>query len=148
MRIGELARTTGVTPKTLRFWESIGVLGDPPRDALGYRSYDDRAVGRVEFVRAAQTLGLSLGEIREILAVRDHGEVPCRHVAALLEHQRARVDRQIAGLVALRTELDAVLERASSLRPEDCPEREVCHLVVGRHDPAGDQDDAHHTTVS
>ncbi|ACU54910.1 transcriptional regulator, MerR family [Acidimicrobium ferrooxidans DSM 10331] len=148
MRIGELAERTGVPSKTLRFWESIGVLAEPPRDASGYRVYDDLAIGRIEFVRAAQTLGLSLGEIREILAVRDHGEVPCRHVATLLERHRARVEQQIAGLVMLRDELEMVLGRAASLRPEDCPEREVCHLVVARAVPTTEVDTAQSATTS
>jgi MerR family copper efflux transcriptional regulator len=132
VRIGELARRSGVSAKTLRFWEAAGVLGEPARDELGYRNYDEAALERVAFVKAAQALGLSLGEIREIVAYRERGELPCRHVASLLEEHRARIEKQIAALVSLRDELAALLDGAKQLRPEDCPEREVCHIVVAR----------------
>jgi DNA-binding transcriptional MerR regulator len=80
-RISELARRTGVSASTLRFYEQAGLLS-AARTASGYRVYDEQAVRRLEFIGAAKLLGLPLEEIRELLGVWEHGE--CIHVRAKL----------------------------------------------------------------
>jgi len=72
MRIGQLAAQTGFSVRTIRFYEQSGLLPAPPRTEGGYRVYDQDAVARLRFVRSAQTLGLSLAEIAEVLRIRDH----------------------------------------------------------------------------
>ena len=67
MRIGELADRLGVTTKSIRFYESIGLLPDPARTASGYRDYAEADAERLTFIKTAQRLGLSLDEIREIM---------------------------------------------------------------------------------
>ena len=130
MQIGELAQRSGLSVKALRYYEYIGVLAAPPRTAGGYRDYDDVAVGRLEFVRAAQAVGLTLGEIREVIAYRERGEVPCGHVLDLILHHTAEVDRRVAELQRLRADLDRLARRARKLDPADCPASVVCHLLV------------------
>ncbi len=105
MKIGELAERVGVNPKTIRYYESIGVLPEPVRTASGYRDYDDTYAGRLTFVRTAQRLGMTLDEVREILAFRERGEVPCTYVRQVLEAQVTSVDRRIEELQALRGQL-------------------------------------------
>mgnify|MGYP001081804194 CR=1 FL=1 len=73
MKIGELAAQTGVTAKTVRYYESIGVLPEPLRGTSGYRDYDAEAVERLRFVRDAQATGLSLAEISSVLELKDAG---------------------------------------------------------------------------
>jgi MerR family transcriptional regulator, copper efflux regulator len=68
MRIGQLAEQAGISTKAIRYYEQIGILGPPERTATGYRSYDEAALGRLGFVRAAQAVGLTLGEIRHVIA--------------------------------------------------------------------------------
>jgi DNA-binding transcriptional MerR regulator len=97
MRIGELASRSGVSTKTIRYYEGIGLFLPPRRSASGYRDYDEPALDRLAFVRAAQAVGLSLGEIRDILALRDSGNTPCGHVLDLLRSRSAGLDRRIAG---------------------------------------------------
>ena len=75
MRIGELAGRLGVNPKTIRYYESIGLLPDPGRTPSGYRVYDEDAVDRLRFIRTAQRLGVTLDEVKEILGFRERGEV-------------------------------------------------------------------------
>ncbi len=70
MRIGEVASQAGVSPQTIRFYERTGVLAPAARTPSGYRDYGDDTLGRLAFVRAAQAVGLSLGE-RQLAAVRD-----------------------------------------------------------------------------
>ena len=60
MRIGELAARSGVTAKTIRFWEAKGLLPDPARTRAGYRDYDSDTLERLDFIRHAQTAGLTL----------------------------------------------------------------------------------------
>jgi MerR family copper efflux transcriptional regulator len=129
MRIGELAARTGTPAKTIRFYEGIGVLPAPARTLSQYRDYDDGAVHRLRFVRAAQALGLSLGEIREILSFRDRGETPCTHVAALLQRRAAELDERIGDLQRLRDDLVRLAGRARRLDPRDCDPSLVCHVI-------------------
>ena len=129
MRIGELASRSGTSPKTIRYYEDIGLIPEPRRSASGYRAYDDSALDRLAFVRAAQAVGLSLGEIRSITALRDGGQTPCGHVLDLLRTRSAELDRRIAELRSLRGELHRLVQRAEGLDPSDCDPRRICHLI-------------------
>lgn len=129
MRIGEVAQRSGVPIKTIRYYEDIGVLDPPRRTASGYREYDDDVLDRLAFVRSAQTVGLTLGEIREIVAFRARGETPCAHVAALIAHRSADLSRRIAELERMKAELSRLARRARSLDPRDCHPSQVCHII-------------------
>ena len=108
MRIGELADRLGITTKSIRFYEGIGLMPDPVRTPSGYRDYAEADAERLTFIKTAQRLGLSLDEIREIIALRDRGQQPCRYVAEVLHRQVADLDRRIRELRALRAELRAL----------------------------------------
>src|SRR5712691_5324026 len=84
LKIGELARRTGVTAKAIRFYERKGILPQAERAPNGYRLYDGEAVGMLHFVKQASGLGLTLAEIKEIVAIRQGGRPPCTHVHQLL----------------------------------------------------------------
>jgi len=129
MRISELADRAGVTSKTLRYYERIGVLPAPSRSASGYRDYRPAALDRLGFIRASQAVGLSLGEIRQVVALRDRGETPCDHVYRLLQRRTAELDERINELQALRRDLQALTKRARRLDPANCDPRGVCHLI-------------------
>jgi DNA-binding transcriptional MerR regulator len=130
VQIGELAQRSGLSVKTLRYYEEIGVLAAPPRTAGGYRDYHEDVLGRLEFVRAAQAVGLTLGQIREVIAFRERGDVPCSHVLGLILHHAEVVGRRIAELQRLRADLDRLARRARTLDPADCAESVVCHLLL------------------
>jgi MerR family copper efflux transcriptional regulator len=129
MRIGELAEQAGISAKAIRYYEQIGILAPPPRTPSGYRAYDHAALGRLGFVRAAQAVGLTLGEIRQIIAFRDNGSAPCGHVAGLLQQRAGELGARIAELEQLRGELDRLAERARRMDPEHCPPERVCHII-------------------
>ena len=113
----------------MRYYEDIGLLPAPPRLESGYRDYEPSTLDRLAFIRAAQGVGLSLGEIRGILALRDQGETPCGHVLDLLRTRSAELDRRIAELRTLRGELNRLVARAEGLDPTDCDPARICHLV-------------------
>lgn len=129
MRIGEIATRSGVSAKTIRYYEDIGLLQPPPRTASGYRDYEPTTVDRLAFVRAAQAVGLTLGEIRGIVALRDDGETPCNHVLGLLRDRAAELGRRISELRTLQSELKRLVTRAAQLDPGDCDPDRICHLV-------------------
>jgi DNA-binding transcriptional MerR regulator len=129
VRIGQLAARTGLTTKTIRFYESAGVLPAPARRPSGYRDYDEGAVDRLAFVKAAQAAGLSLAEIREIITVRASSGAPCQHVLTLLDSHAADLDRRIAELTALRADVERLRSRAGTLDPATCDPSVVCQVI-------------------
>jgi len=131
MLIGELAAKTGMTAKALRFYEQAGVLPEPARTPAGYRDYDPAALDRLAFVRAAQAAGLTLAEVRQVIAVRDADGSPCAHVTGLLDRHAADLDDRIAALTATRAEVQRLRKRAATLNPTDCRADGVCHVILG-----------------
>ncbi|WP_376790848.1 heavy metal-responsive transcriptional regulator [Thermoflexus sp.] len=112
MRIGQLAAELGLNPKTIRYYEEIGLLPRPARTPAGYRLYRPADRDRLQFILKAKAIGFSLKEIKEILALRQAGEQPCAHVLALLDQKIAAIDRQLAALAAFRQELVDLREEA------------------------------------
>ena len=132
MKISELAGRAGVSAKTVRYYESIGLLPDPGRTASGYREYGDDALERLTFVRDAQAAGLSLKESGQILDMKDAGHGTCEHTRGLLDRHLVDIDAQIASLEAARAELLALRRRADILDPADCNDPHRCQ-VLGAH---------------
>jgi len=89
MRIGVLAARAGLTTKTIRFYEDVGLLPAPPRTPAGYRDYPAQTLTRLAFIRNAQAAGLTLAEIHGVLAIRDTGQAPCEHVTGLIDQHLA-----------------------------------------------------------
>lgn len=129
MLIGQLADATGVTTKTLRYYESEGLLHEPARAANGYRDYPAESVERVVFIREAQGAGLTLRQIGEVLAVRDGGDAPCAHVSAVVDARLADVDRHLRELRTIRAQLLALRTRLDGLDPADCAPGDICSAV-------------------
>jgi len=115
VRIGELADELGINPKTIRYYESIGLLPEPMRTPSGYRDYDGRTGELLRFIKSAQRLGITLDEVREILALRERGEPPCGYVRRVLSRQVDEIDDRIAELRQLRKELVTLDGLADSL---------------------------------
>lgn len=120
MRIGELAARTTVPAKTIRYWESEGVLPEPARTPSGYRDYGEDEADRIGFIRQSQTAGLTLAQIRLILDVADGGTPPCEHVARAVTDRLAEVEARISELEATRANLRRLADRAARQDPADC----------------------------
>ena len=131
MRIGELAGRGDVSAKTVRYYESIGLLVEPPRTESGYRDYGGDAVERLCFIRDAQATGLKLAEIHSVLELKDAGSNSCAHTRSLLSRHLDEVDEQIARLTAARTELAKLAARAAELDPSACTDPNRCQVIDG-----------------
>jgi len=131
VRIGEVAERAGTRPRTIRFYERIGVLPAARRAANGYRDYDDTILERLAFVQAAQASGFTLTEIRSIITVRDNGDAPCAHVQTLIDRHVEDVDRRLDELSRLRGELARLADRARRFDPADCGRESVCRIITG-----------------
>jgi DNA-binding transcriptional MerR regulator len=129
MKIGELAKATGLTPKTIRYYELHGLIEEPERAESGYRYFGLDDVERLEFIKKAKRLGLSLDEIKDILAIHRQKQAPCVHVLALLDHKIAEVNEVVENLKAFRQEL-ANLRDESRQQLDNLPEgAAICGVI-------------------
>lgn len=135
MIIHELTKQTGVPAKTIRYYESIGLLPRPKRAVNNYRQYMPADVERLRLIASARSLGFSLDDVAEILAARDGGIAPCQRVLDGIAQRLADVDRRIAGLLALRDSLRQ-LQSEGAILPRDDVQGEhcVCYLLKAYRD--------------
>jgi len=131
-QIGAVARELGVNPKTIRYYEQIGLLPPPRRTGTGYRIYLQADIERIGFILRARDLDFSLDDIGEILALRERGEVPCLYVTELVDRQLTAIDARIAALNQLRDELKDIQRQANEIPLEVIASKDcVCHLIEG-----------------
>ncbi|MFN2557726.1 MAG: heavy metal-responsive transcriptional regulator [Nitriliruptorales bacterium] len=129
MLIGDVAAATGVTSKTLRYYESEGLLHQPVRTRAGYRDYSPDILDRVRFIRQAQASGLTLRQIGQILAIRDDGQAPCHHVAQLVDDRLDAIEEQLRQLRRTRAHLRQLRGHLDRLDPAECDSRSVCSAI-------------------
>ncbi|MEW1808736.1 heavy metal-responsive transcriptional regulator [Pseudarthrobacter sp. NPDC080039] len=129
MRIGEVAEVVGMTPKTLRFYEEQGLLPAARRGTNGYRQYDQDSVDRLDFIARGRAAGLSVNQIRGILAVQEPGSAPCAHVRDILAGQLAELDAKIAELTALRAGVAASYQSVAAGDPAACDPSRICSYL-------------------
>lgn len=125
-RIGRLAGELGINPKTIRYYEELGLLAPAARNAAGYRQYTRREREALRFVIKAKASGLTLAEIGDILALRRAGQEPCTHVRRMLDDKLAAVEEQLRTLSALRDDLRALRDAAATASTCD---GQVCGII-------------------
>ena len=108
-RSGELAKLTGVSTDTLRFYERNRLLPLAPRAANGYRCYPPESLQRVLLIRRALGLGFSIAELARVLKARDSGSAPCKTVRVLAGEKLNQIEAQMKELVRFRKQLAAVI---------------------------------------
>ncbi|MGL4880662.1 MAG: heavy metal-responsive transcriptional regulator [Waterburya sp.] len=121
LKIGELSTQSGVSIKTIRYYEELGLVKSSKRTEGHFRLFHPDMVTRLAFIKRLQSLGLSLQEISECLTVYDRGNLPCGNVKSKLEQQVAKIDRQVAELMFLRRDLTEILQHWST-SPDKQPE--------------------------
>lgn len=101
----------GVSSDTLRFYERKGLFARPPRSSNGYRCYPPEVVERVRLIRAALSIGFTIDELAQVLALRDGGGAPCLQVRDLAGTKLGNLERHIHELMELREQLRKVLKQ-------------------------------------
>jgi MerR family copper efflux transcriptional regulator len=120
--ISQLAKHAQVTVETVRYYERRGLLPEPPRRASGYRQYSQDDLACLQFIRRAQTLGFSLKEIAELLALRVDPTMSCHDVRERAAHKLADVDAKIRALENMRGALERLIAACSGQGPVSaCP---------------------------
>ncbi|MEO0408047.1 MAG: heavy metal-responsive transcriptional regulator [Cyanobacteria bacterium P01_A01_bin.135] len=127
LKIGQVAKVSGLPIKTIRYYEDIGLLSPTvARSPAGYRLFAPAVLNRLSFIKRAQNLGLSLDEVRQVLGVHDQGQLPCRDVKDYLVEKLAAVQDQINELTLLQGELQDILSRWQEEPPLERQDRTIC----------------------
>ena len=139
MQIRELSQRTGLPAKTIRYYETIGLLPPPKRLNNSYRDYGEADVARARFVAGARRLDFSLDDIQEILDLRDRGIAPCRVVLDLLVEKAEQINQRIAELQRMEAELRELHRLGGAFPTDDVAGKNcVCHLVSERSEYQGE----------
>jgi DNA-binding transcriptional MerR regulator len=111
LKIGEVAKASGISIEALRFYERSGLLGRPGRTQSGYRVYDEAVLTRLDFIKRAQVLGFSLHEIKQIIADKQAGRSPCQEVRRIVRHRLDELDEKMREMRRYRKELGAAFAK-------------------------------------
>lgn len=129
LKIGELAKRTGLTTKTIRYYELSGLLPEARRTDSGYRMYSERDAERLEFIKKAKHLGLSLGDVRDTLNLHDRNQPPCIHVLALLDQKLAYIDALMQSLQEFREELSLLRQESADQLDKLPTGSSICGII-------------------
>jgi len=133
MKIQEFSQQTGLSAKTIRYYESIGVLRSPKRAPNGYREYNKGDMERARFVAGARSLELSLDEISELLSMQDHKEAPCRAMLNQIKHKADQISERILHLQQMEKDLRKLYKLGLTFPTDDIDGKNcICHLVKQR----------------
>ena len=118
--IGELARETGVSIETIRYYERIGLLPRPPRTGGGRRAYGAESLHTLSFVRRCRELGFSLDDVRALLGLRK-AQPCCSNVKAIAERHLAMVRAKLRDLSEMEASLAGLVARCRGDAASECP---------------------------
>src|SRR5882724_913756 len=119
--IGILSKRSAVNVETIRYYERIGLLPAPPCSAGGYRVYSQAHAERLQFVRRARGLGLSLDEVRRLLSLADNKSSSCAKVHDLAAHHLADIRGRIADLERMERVLSRLVRACAKGELPSCP---------------------------
>ncbi len=119
--IGDLSKRTGVNIETIRYYEKIGAMPNPPRTAAGYRVYGEDLLKRLTFIRRCRQLGFAMAEIQELLGLVDEHGYTCGEVQALTLDHAEMVKRKIRDLRKLEKTLRGIASKCTGKKVPECP---------------------------
>jgi len=133
MKIGEVAKRSGVGIETIRFYEREGLLQEPERRPSGYRQYDESTINRLEYISQAKELGFTLAEIRELLELSFAVHEGCVHIRQRAEDKITNIEDKIRQLQRMKRSLRNIVSQCKKKNsPHECP------LVHGDLDAEGE----------
>jgi len=118
---GELAKRTGCNIETIRYYEKIGLIPEPPRSASGYRQYDEHHENRLRFVMRGRELGFTIGDLTSLLDLVDRRAVSCGEVERLAKSHLRSVREKICDLRRMESTLSDTVRSCSGQDVPDCP---------------------------
>lgn len=121
MNIGTVATQSGVPPKTIRYYESVGLIPSPARAANGYRTYGDIDVQTLRFIHRARGLGFSVGDVAGLLALWRDKTRASADIKALVLRQIGTLDRKVQALETMRRVLLDLAEKCHGDDRPECP---------------------------
>ncbi|AFZ44709.1 transcriptional regulator, MerR family [Halothece sp. PCC 7418] len=119
LKISEVSHQLGVNPQTLYFYERIGLIPSPQRTKSGFRLYNEEDIERLSFILRVKSLGLTLEEIKEILALKEGESLTCQAVYERLQQKITEIDRKINRYSQLRAELVPLLKHCEAYLDQD-----------------------------
>jgi DNA-binding transcriptional MerR regulator len=120
LTIGDLARRARCRVETIRYYERIGLMPAPARNAGNQRRYREAAVERLTFIRHARDFGFPVEAVRELLEMADHPAMPCDQADALARRHLREVEARLARLAALKEELERMIAQCRGGAIDDC----------------------------
>ncbi len=130
LKVGAVAKAAGVGVQTLHYYERLGLLPKPERSAANYRLYSPEAIRRVQFIKKAQSVGLTLEETKQILDLKDHGRAPCHRVVELGQKHLQEIEARLNQLRAFHRLLaKSVNQWGKDDRPGRVCAGEFCDLI-------------------
>jgi MerR family copper efflux transcriptional regulator len=121
MNIGEAAAASGVSAKMLRYYETTGLIPLAGRSAAGYRTYGDREVETLRFIRRARDFGLPMDRVKLLVGLWQDASRPSREVKRLALEQVAELEAKIGELTAMKDSLADLARRCRGDSRPDCP---------------------------
>ena len=132
--IGELSRVSGVIVETIRYFEKIGILPNPPRNSSGYRIYSTAHLERLSFIRRSRELGFSQPEVRKLLTLVDEHSYTCAEVKEMTSKQLTVVRDKITDLQKLEHALANMVDECAGGDVPDCP---IVDILSALPEPQG-----------
>jgi MerR family transcriptional regulator, copper efflux regulator len=126
-RIGSVAKESGISIKTIRYYEKLGLLKSSGRTEGGFRLFQIDVLNRLNFIKCAQSLGFSLSEIKFFLDVHDEGDSPCEHIQDKLEYKISEIHKQIEELSLLELKLERLLYDWKGITEKS--ENTICPII-------------------
>ena len=121
MNIGQASRASGVSAKMIRYYEQIGLIRPADRTDSNYRSFGERDVNELRFIRRARSLGFSVEDITHLLSLWRDRQRPSREVKAIAEAHVKELDARIAEMQAMADTLRQLSSCCAGDDRPDCP---------------------------
>lgn len=122
MKISDIAKEAGVNIETIRYYERLGLISEPPRTETGYRLFPPEVIQRIKFIKRSQDLGFTLSEIHKLLSMTDSESFDCREVWQFASQKLQEIELKIRDLQSMRTILLDLSSRCPGQGPiNSCP---------------------------
>lgn len=126
--INDISKKLGINSKTIRFYEDIGLIPKPKRNESNYRVYSNEDIETLSFVKKSRELGFSIEEIKNIIKIRENGDLPKDVVIQTLEEQKSTLEKRIKEMIVFNDKLSKVIDNFKN-NEHVCKKGKICGLI-------------------